>query len=154
MRALSQRVQHARVLVNDSTAGAIDGGFLVFLGIHRDDGPDAARKLAEKTAGLRILEDAGGKMNRSLLDTGGSVLVISQFTLYADTRKGNRPSFINAAPGEAARQRYEQYVAHLQSILGADHVATGVFAADMQVELRNDGPVTILLEIPPPHLTP
>ncbi len=150
MRALIQRVKHARVMVAGHVSGAIDAGFLVFLGVHRNDDGNGARKLAEKTANLRIMNDSAGKMNHSLLDSGGGVLVISQFTLYAETHKGNRPSFVEAAPGEPARQYYAQYVEHLQSILGPDRVATGVFAASMQVELLNDGPVTILLEIPPP----
>lgn len=137
-------------MVSGRVSGAIDAGFLVFLGVHRKDRDHIAHKLAEKTAFLRIIEDDAGKMNRSLLDTGHAVLVVSQFTLYADTRKGNRPSFVEAAPGESARHVYTQYVEHLQSILGPDRVATGVFAASMQVELLNDGPVTILLEIPPP----
>lgn len=151
MRALIQRVRHAKVVVSGDVSGAIDAGFLVLLGVHRHDRNAIAHKLAEKTAHLRIMEDETGKMNRSLLDTGDAVLVVSQFTLYADTRKGHRPSFVEAAPGEAARALYTQYVERLQSILGPERVATGVFAASMQVELLNDGPVTLLLEIPPSY---
>lgn len=147
MRALIQRVARARVTVDGTVTGAIDAGLLVLLGVHRLDRKPAACKLAEKTAALRIFEDDDGKMNRSLLETGGDALVISQFTLYADTRKGNRPSFTDAAPGAPAQILYEFFVAGLRNILGSDRVATGIFAADMQVELVNDGPVTVMLEI-------
>ncbi len=149
MRALIQRVKRARVMVSGSVTGVIETGFLIFLGVPRNDRENVAQKLAEKTASLRIMDDAAGKMNRSLLDTGQDVLVVSQFTLYADTHKGNRPSFVDAAPGELARLHYGHYVERLQAILGRDRVATGVFAAKMQVELINDGPVTILLDIVP-----
>ncbi len=146
MRAMIQRVTRARVTVADSVAGAIGNGLLILLGVHRDDDDGAARRLAEKTAALRIFNDAAGKMNRSLRDTGGGALVISQFTLYADTRKGNRPSFTAAAAGAPARKLYDFYVEHLRRMLGGARVETGIFAAEMRVELVNDGPVTLLLE--------
>ncbi len=153
MRALIQRVRCARVTVDDAVTGRIDQGFLILLGVHQRDHEDDALKLAEKTTALRIFEDTAGKMNRSLNDIGGQVLIISQFTLYADTRKGNRPSFTDAAAGPHARALYETYTAHMQTRLGIDRVATGVFAADMQVELVNDGPVTIMLETQPTNNT-
>lgn len=146
MRALAQRVTRASVMVDGAVVGAIGNGLLVLLGVHESDDETAARWLAEKTAALRIFNDCAGKMNLSLHDTGGAALVISQFTLYADTRRGNRPGFAAAARGAAAQRLYEKYVAALRDILGAARVATGIFAAVMQVELVNDGPVTILLE--------
>ncbi len=138
-------------MVDGQQTGVVGKGFLVLLAVHRDDTGGTARRLADKTAGLRIFNDAHGKMNLSLKDTGGEALVVSQFTLYADTLKGNRPGFAQAACGSKARKHYDEYIARLQNILGADRVATGVFAAQMSVELINDGPVTICLEIPPPE---
>lgn len=117
---------------------------LVFLGVGRADNPEAAGYLAEKIANLRIFPDDAGKMNRSLLDRGGAALVVSQFTLYADTRGGRRPSYVNAAPPEQAIPLYEEFVRALRA-LGVS-VETGVFQAHMEVELVNDGPVTILLD--------
>ena len=131
--------------VDGRVTGEIGRGFVVLLGVRHGDTEAAARYLAEKTANLRIFPDAQDKMNLSLFDVGGSALVISQFTLYADTRKGNRPSFVDAAPPELAEHLYEDYVAHLRRLLGEGRVATGVFRAMMQVELTNDGPVTIEL---------
>ncbi len=131
--------------VDGRITGAIGRGFLVLLGVRHGDTADAARYLAGKTAALRVFSDAQEKMNLSLMDTAGSALVVSQFTLYADTRKGNRPSFIQAAPPEEAERLYGVYVDHLRSILGPARVATGVFRASMQVELVNEGPVTIEL---------
>ncbi|HVA93738.1 MAG TPA: D-aminoacyl-tRNA deacylase [Candidatus Dormibacteraeota bacterium] len=144
MRAVVQRVARARVAVDARITGAIRDGVLVFLGVGRADNPEAAGYLAEKIANLRIFPDDAGKMNRSLLDRGGAALVVSQFTLYADTRGGRRPSYVNAAPPEQAIPLYEEFVRALRA-LGVS-VETGVFQAHMEVELVNDGPVTILLD--------
>ena len=144
MRALLQRVREARVTVEGETIGAIDHGFLVLLGVTHGDGEDQARWLANKIAGLRIFEDEAGKMNLSLLDVEGSVLVVSQFTLYGDTRKGRRPSFTAAARPEQAEPLVTYFAQRLR-----EHglmVESGTFGAMMQVELVNDGPVTLLLE--------
>lgn len=149
MKALIQRVSRARVTVDGREAGAIGKGFAVLLGVRIGDADADAVTLAEKTASLRIFEDEAGKMNLALLDSGGSVLVVSQFTLYADTRKGNRPSFIQAAPPAEAERLYEVYVAQLRRILGDGRVSTGIFRASMSVELVNDGPVTIELSTDP-----
>jgi len=144
LRAVVQRVARARVAVDARITGAIRDGVLVFLGVGRADNPEAAGYLAEKIANLRIFPDDAGKMNRSLLDRGGAALVVSQFTLYADTRGGRRPSYVNAAPPEQAIPLYEEFVRALRA-LGVS-VETGVFQAHMEVELVNDGPVTILLD--------
>ncbi len=149
MRALIQRVQRCSVTVENSLVSSINKGILVFLGVRQEDTVADAEYLASRTAALRIFEDEDGKMNLSVLDTGGSALVVSQFTLYADTRKGNRPSYTDAAGPAHAEAMYERYVQSLQSILGADRVATGVFRAMMKVDLINDGPVTIMLESKP-----
>lgn len=146
MRAIIQRVSEARVFVDAHVVGAIGGGLLVFLGVRDSDTEADAAYLAERCAALRIFQDTEDKMNLSLMDTGGSVLVISQFTLHADTRKGNRPSFIAAAKPELAEKLYQFFVEKLKSILGSERVAMGIFRAMMQVELTNDGPVTILLQ--------
>ena len=145
MRALLQRVREARVEVAGAATGSIQRGLLILLGVARTDSEADAAFLAAKAANLRIFSDAAGKMNLSLLDTGGGALVVSQFTLYADTRKGRRPSFDQAAPPALASRLYETFVAELRR-LGVPHVATGVFQADMQVHLVNDGPVTLLCE--------
>lgn len=144
MRALLQRVRSAWVEVDGERIGSIGSGLLVFLGVtHGDDAVDLAW-LAGKISRLRIFKDDQGKMNRSVTDVGGAVLVVSQFTLYADTRRGNRPGFDQAAQPELARALYDAFCDQLRS-QGLD-VATGQFAADMQVTLQNDGPVTILLD--------
>ena len=147
VRALLQRVREASVKVEGRKVGAIGPGLLVLLGVGRGDGDSEAVALADRIAGLRIFEDAAGKMNLSLLDTHRAALVVSQFTLYADTRRGRRPSFIDAAPPEEARRLYARACQALRA-LGV-HVEEGVFAAEMQVALINDGPVTILLEQAP-----
>ena len=144
MRAVLQRVSRARVTVDGETTGEIGKGILVLLGVSREDTQTEAVYLLEKTLNLRIFEDEEGKMNLSLLDAGGGLLVVSQFTLYGDTRKGRRPSFIEAAPPEKANQLYEFFVAEARKQIGT--VETGRFQAMMNVELVNDGPVTILLD--------
>lgn len=144
MRAIVQRVSRAQVTVNGEVTGQIGLGMLVLLGIGRDDTQADASYLARKIAGLRIFEDDNGKMNRSLLDVSGSVLAVSQFTLYANVSRGNRPSFDAAAPAEKARQLYEFFVAEIRA---AGFVCeTGRFQEKMKVELTNEGPVTILLD--------
>ncbi len=144
MRAVIQRVTRASVTVEGHLAGEIGAGLLVLLGVSKTDNPESASYLAEKIANLRIFSDEAGKMNLSLLDTAGSALVVSQFTLYGDTRGGRRPSFIQAAPPEEANRLYQEFVKSLRSL--GMKVETGVFQAHMQVELVNDGPVTILLD--------
>jgi D-tyrosyl-tRNA(Tyr) deacylase len=144
LRAVIQRVTRASVRVNARVAGEIGTGLLVLLGVGRTDNPESAVYLAEKIANLRIFSDAAGRMNLSLLDMGGSALVVSQFTLYGDTRGGRRPSFIQAALPEQASRLYEEFVLSMRAL--GIKVETGVFQAHMQVELVNDGPVTILLD--------
>jgi len=144
VRAVIQRVNCASVTVDGQVAGEIGAGLLVLLGVGRLDNPESASYLAEKITNLRIFSDEAGKMNLSLLDSGGAVLVVSQFTLYGDTRGGRRPSYIQAAPPEEANRLYEEFVRSMRA-LGVT-VETGVFQAHMQVELVNDGPVTILVD--------
>ena len=144
MRAVVQRVLRASVRVEEETVGAIEGGLLVLLGIARDDTERDARYLLEKITGLRIFDDEKGQMNLSLVETGGGLLVVSQFTLYGDVRRGRRPSWIDAAPPEAAEPLYEFFNSEARKLLG--RVATGNFRRMMLVELVNDGPVTILLD--------
>ena len=144
MRLVIQRVSRASVTVAGNIVGAIDRGFLVFAGVGLGDTEADAEWLAKKTAGLRVFEDAEGKMNLSLADAGGAALVVSQFTLYADCRKGNRPSFTAAAPPAEGERLYLDYVGRLRA--AGLTVQTGVFRADMRVELVNDGPVTICLD--------
>jgi len=143
MKAVVQRVSHARVLVGEEVAGQIGAGLCVLLGIAREDGPAEAERLAGKVARLRVFEDEEGRFDRSLLDTGGEALVVSQFTLLADTAKGNRPSFTQAAPPEEAEPLYDAFCDAMREL--DVRVQTGVFAARMAVELVNDGPVTIVL---------
>ncbi len=144
MRAVIQRVSRAKVSVEVETVGEIGKGILILLGVSRDDTEKDALYLLEKTLNLRIFEDAAGKMNLSLIDVKGELLVVSQFTLYADVRKGRRPSFIEAAAPEKANLLYEFFVA--EAVKQIEKVATGRFQAMMDVELVNDGPVTILLD--------
>src|SRR5881397_575140 len=141
MRAVVQGVSRARVTVEGSVAGEIAGGLMILLGIGRNDTAAVAVSMAEKIANLRIFEDDEGRMNRSLLDAGGSALVVSQFTLYGDARGQRRPSFIGAAPPDQAKKLYEEFSEALRE-LGIS-VATGVFKAMMSVESVNEGPVTI-----------
>jgi D-tyrosyl-tRNA(Tyr) deacylase len=144
MRACVQRVSQARVVVGDELCGQIGRGLVVLLGIAVDDTPDDARQLAEKIAGLRIFDDEQGKMNLSLLEVGGAMLVVSQFTLLGDCRKRRRPSFVAAAPAELAESLYEIFAVAVaeQGI----PLATGRFRQHMHVSLTNDGPVTLLLD--------
>lgn len=144
MRAVVQRVSRGRVVIDGRATGKIASGLVVLVGIGREDGPESARYLAEKVAHLRIFEDADGKMNRSLIETGGAALVVSQFTLYGDVRRGRRPSFDRAAPPPDAVRLYEVFVEQLRSY--GVRVETGIFQAQMTVELANEGPVTILLD--------
>lgn len=144
MRVLLQRVSRAAVVVDGAETGAVGRGFLALVGVAHGDDAAAARKLAAKTARLRVFADDVGRMNLALGDVDGAVLAVSQFTLYADVRRGNRPSFTDAAPPERGEAVYEAYVEALRA--EGVPVATGVFGAHMRVELVNDGPVTILLE--------
>jgi D-tyrosyl-tRNA(Tyr) deacylase len=144
MRAVVQRVIHACVRVDGAVSGEIGRGLVVLLGVGKNDTAGDAAYLADKISTLRIFADDAGKMNRSLVDVAGAALVVSQFTLYGDARGQRRPSFINAAPPEQGRHLYEQFVQMLRA-LGV-RVETGIFQALMQVELTNDGPVTILLD--------
>ena len=144
MRALIQRVCRATVRVDEQVVGQIDRGLLILLGISDTDGLSDVEYVAEKCANLRIFEDDQGKMNRSLIDTGGQVLVVSQFTLYGDTRKGRRPGFNRAAPPDIAESMYEQFVQHLRTL--GIHTETGVFGSYMQVEIHNTGPVTLMID--------
>jgi D-tyrosyl-tRNA(Tyr) deacylase len=144
MRAVVQRVSRAKVSVDARVAGEIALGLLVLLGVGRDDIDSDAHYLAEKIAGLRIFEDQDGKMNRSVLEVGGSVLAVSQFTLYGDVRRGKRPSFDDAAAPEIARRLYELFVERIR--VAGLRCETGRFQEMMQVELVNEGPVTILLD--------
>ena len=144
MRAVVQRVSRAKVTVGDEVTGQIGSGLLVLLGVGASDGEKDADYILEKIVNLRIFEDPDGKMNLSLLDTGGDLLVVSQFTLYADTRRGRRPSFINAAQPDEANRLYEYFLDRSRKQIG--HVATGRFQTMMDVDLVNSGPVTIILD--------
>lgn len=144
MRAVIQRVTSASVTIAGEVVGSIGNGFLILLGVTGSDTPELCDYLAEKCAGLRVFTDENGKMNLSLADIGGSILVVSQFTLYGDCRKGKRPSFVKAAQPELAIPLYERFIADLRD--NGIHVETGRFGADMQVQLVNDGPVTLILD--------
>jgi D-tyrosyl-tRNA(Tyr) deacylase len=145
MVALVQRVSEAAVDIDGDTIGTIDDGLLILLGVHEDDTTAESEWCAKKCAHLRVFPDADGKMDESLLDTGGDALVVPQFTLYGDTSKGHRPSFTEAAPPNHADRLYERFVAELEQHLGSD-VPTGKFGALMDVRLTNDGPVTLWVE--------
>jgi D-tyrosyl-tRNA(Tyr) deacylase len=145
MKAVIQRVSRASVTVNGKVISSIEDGLLVLLGIGTDDDGKDIEWLASKTANLRIFNDSKGVMNRSLLESNGDAIVVSQFTLLASTKKGNRPSYITAARPDVAIPQYEAFVEQLQVVLGKK-VGTGVFGADMKIELLNDGPVTIVID--------
>ena len=145
MKAVIQRVSSASVTIGGKTKSAIAQGLLVLLGVGHDDGPEDIDWLVKKVAGLRIFDDEAGVMNRSVVEIGGDVLVVSQFTLMASTKKGNRPSYINAAGHEIAIPLYEQFCTAMSEAIGRP-VGTGEFGADMQVALVNDGPVTICID--------
>jgi len=144
MRAVLQRVSQAEVRVDSRVIGKIGRGFVVLLGVAKDDTEADAAYIADKTIGMRVFADAGGKMNLALKQVGGELLVISQFTLLADTESGRRPSFIRAAPPEEAERLYEHFLSLVRN--GGDKVETGEFGAMMAVSLINDGPVTIVLD--------
>jgi len=145
MRAIVQRVSSSKVSVDNETAGSINKGLIVLLGVGRDDTRQDLEYLADKIVNLRIFEDENKKMNLSVLDVNGELLVVSQFTLYADCRKGNRPSFTDAAPPEMANKLYVEFVEYIRNKYPLK-VETGVFQAEMLVEIHNDGPVTIFLD--------
>jgi len=147
MRVVLQRVSAGRVRVEGRVVGEIGPGFVALAGITHTDTPQIVAKMAEKVANLRVFSDEAGKMNRSLLDVGGEILVISQFTLYADARRGRRPGYTDAAPPPIAKPLIDDFVEQLRR-QGIKKIATGVFGADMQVDIHNDGPVTIILELP------
>lgn len=144
MRVVLQRVSHASVTVEEKVIGQIQRGFLLLVGVTHDDAMEDMEYLVRKIVQMRIFEDEEGKLNRSIQDIGGEILSVSQFTLYADTKKGNRPSFSKAAPGDVALEMFEQFNGLLRET--GIPVETGQFGADMKVELLNDGPVTILLD--------
>lgn len=145
MKIVIQRVQRGAVTVDNKTVGAIEKGVVILVGVTHNDTNETAEWLANKTAGLRIFEDDEGKMNRSLLDISGDALVVSQFTLYGDARKGRRPSFIDAAHPDLAEPLVAHFTEQLRTA-GVKHVATGIFGAHMHVDIQNDGPVTLILE--------
>ena len=144
MRTVFQRVTRAQVSIDDKVTGSICKGLVVFVGIRSEDNDSDLQWLAEKIVHLRVFEDEDGKMNRSLTDIGGEMLIISQFTLYGDCRKGRRPGFSTAAPPSIAEPYYQKFIREVET--KGIQVATGTFQADMQVELVNDGPVTLLLD--------
>ncbi len=147
MKGLIQRVNQASVTVDGSVVGSIERGVLLLLGVEKDDDESRARRLLERVTGYRIFPDDQGRMNRSLVDSRGDLLVVSQFTLSADTRKGMRPSFSSGASPDKAEALYGYFVDCAHALEGLGRVETGVFAADMKVSLENDGPVTFLLEV-------
>ena len=144
MRFVIQRVTHAKVTVDETITGAIDKGFLVLIGVSETDTKEIADKMIKKLVGMRIFEDENGKTNLSLTDVGGSLLLVSQFTLYADCKKGNRPSFTKAGNPVMAQEMYEYVISQCKQQI--ENVQAGIFGADMKVELLNDGPFTILLD--------
>lgn len=144
MRFVIQRVKKAEVKVEDNVIGSIDKGYLVLIGVSGNDSEETADKMIKKMIGLRIFEDGQGKTNLSLVDVGGSLLLVSQFTLYANCKKGNRPSFIEAGAPDKANDLYEYIISECRKQV--ENVQTGKFGADMQVSLINDGPFTILLD--------
>jgi len=146
MRALIQRVKQSSVTIDGTLHSEIGPGMLILLGVKTGDEVADADYLAERCAALRIFEDDQAKMNLSVKDVGGSVMIVSQFTLYGDTRKGNRPSYSEAAPPDVAEALYDRFVHRMKESLGGDKVSTGVFRAMMDVELVNDGPVTVMVE--------
>lgn len=151
MKGLIQRVSSASVTVDDEVVGQIGRGVLLFLGVEQQDDESVGCRLLERVVGYRIFPDDDGRMNRGLTEVGGDLLIVSQFTLAADTRKGRRPSFSSSASPEQAERLYGAFVERARALEGTggglNHVATGIFAADMQVSLNNDGPVTFLLEV-------
>ena len=149
MKAWVQRVEEASVTIAGECVAAIGRGYLVLLGVTHADTERAADEIADRIVGLRIFEDEAGKVNRSIEDVGGSVIVVSQFTLYADTDHGNRPGFSNAARPDLAIPLYERFVADIRAALGPERVGTGRFGADMKVRLLNDGPFTVVLSESP-----
>ena len=148
MKVVIQRVKRGSVTVEGKELARIGKGYVILLGIRHEDREEDARFLAEKCAGLRVMEDSEGKMNLSLKEVGGMALVVSQFTLYGDAQKGNRPGFTLAARPEEAEPLYELFVRRMRELLGDSMVRTGAFGAMMDVEIINDGPVTILIEHP------
>lgn len=144
MRFVIQRVTHAKVTVDGSVTGAIDKGFMVLIGVEESDTKDIADKMIKKLVGMRIFEDENGKTNLALADVGGSLLLVSQFTLYADCKKGNRPSFTKAGNPAMAEEMYEYIIAECRKQV--ENVQVGIFGADMKVELLNDGPFTVILD--------
>jgi D-tyrosyl-tRNA(Tyr) deacylase len=146
MRALVQRVTEAEVAVGEEVTGSVGPGLVILLGVSAADTPDDARRLAAKCAALRIFDDADGRMNLSVKQTGGEALVVSQFTLYADASRGNRPSYAAAAPPDVAGRLYEEFLAAFREEIGPGRVQSGVFRAMMKVRLINDGPVTIMVD--------
>lgn len=146
MRALVQRVKRSSVTIDGKLNSTIGLGILILLGVRNGDTEADAKYLAERCATLRIFEDVAGKMNLSVEDVKGQAMVVSQFTLYGDTRKGNRPSYTDAAPPQIAEALYDHFTNHLRKLLGEQRVATGVFRAMMDVESINDGPVTLIVE--------
>ncbi len=147
MKAVVQRVSSASVSVDGKVVGAIGAGFLVLAGAHRDDTEQDAAKLADRIVGMRIFNDESGKMNLALKEVGGSILAVSNFTLYGDAMKQRRPSFIAAAPFDRGKELFDSFTASLRAM--GCHVEEGIFGADMKVEVLNDGPVTLVVEVPP-----
>jgi D-aminoacyl-tRNA deacylase len=150
MRVVVQRVSRGAISIDGAVTASIGPGAVVLLGIRKGDVAASARFLAEKCAHLRVFDDGEGKMNLALEDVGGSVLVVSQFTLYGDAQRGNRPGFTDAARPEEAEPLYDEFVSRMRELLGGDRVLTGVFRAMMEVTIVNDGPVTILIDHPNP----